>query len=94
MTDRWRSTRTEKPDTFICADVTAPSYTASLDAALALVEEKLPGWWYELSNCPPLPDATLTKWSIDNKPSVSAEARTPALAIIAAMFAALEASHD
>lgn len=95
---------------FICADVTAPSYTASLDAALALVKEKLPGWSWNISKIAGVPTRTIKdceariwlpsylaelpnakRWPVE---SSFTDAATPALAVLSALFAALEASHD
>jgi hypothetical protein len=37
----------------------SPEYTASLDAAVALVEKVLPGWWWQIGSCHVSDDARL-----------------------------------
>lgn len=73
-----------------------PDYTASIDAAIALVEEKLPGWSWRLMNVSHgtptgMPKCSL-KHPISSGRDVPGFARTPALAILTALFAALEAN--
>lgn len=81
---------------------TTPSYTASLDAALALVERVLPGWRRCLEEVEPgarwwagvkPPDDTTSGYRGDR----FAYAPTPALALCAALLRALqtqEPDHD
>lgn len=77
--------------------ILAPAYTASLDAAIALVEKMLPGWRWTVFG--PHPDFTerfahADLWKRD--PSVmitepvSEKAATPALALLLALFRAME----
>jgi hypothetical protein len=61
--------------------------TASLDAALALVERVLPGWWWMLRSGDGY-DAVLTPtWR--SQDGVVGEHKTPALALLSAMLRAL-----
>ena len=65
-------------------------YTASLDAALALLGRVLPGWVWEVSSGRSgLPWAVL---SGDGR-SAGGEAKTPALSILSAMLRALIAEN-
>lgn len=63
----------------------APRYTASLDAALALVEKKLPGWDWEVHN------NGLARLLSPEGNSIYANAPTPALALCLALLRALQA---
>lgn len=77
---------------FICADVTAPEYTASIDAALALVEKKLPGWAWKLDRAfgePPYIVAVVASRPIDVTAAHAGEAPTAPLAILSALLRAL-----
>jgi len=83
------------------AEKAVPAYTASLDAVLALVGEKLPGWHVnELHQRPdePLWWADLLVREIEGPPGdeptwrANAHAATPALALLSALLAALDAS--
>lgn len=76
-----------------------PSYTASIDAALALVERMLPGWFctiaiktlkYEVVGGP-WADLASPKWVAGTELDGYAEAAgaTPPLAILAALLSAL-----
>ena len=74
--------------------IIVPSYTSSLDAALALVERVLPGWlWMVASADPPnrLP-ARVELWTGDEE--VRASAATPALALLAALLKATPERSD
>jgi hypothetical protein len=68
-----------------------PPFSTSLDAALALVERVLPGWWPSVAQVGP------GKWSADiydpsDKRSLSpAHAPTPPLALVIALVRAKEA---
>lgn len=78
-----------------------PAYTTSLDAAVALVEQKLPGWYWKVRRWP---DAYAELWSghgeddaeffgsgfdaFGNPPA------TPALALCIALLKAIEAQED
>ncbi len=68
-----------------------PAYTASLDAALALVGEKLPEWWPELILRQS--DASAKVCAEGNR-AFYAKAPTPALAVLLALFRALPREHD
>lgn len=74
----------------------APFYTASLDAALALCERVLPGWTWDIgSECrfDGVMIYTAIVWSADCKrDSGEQTAKTPALALLAAMLKAMVAS--
>lgn len=66
------------------------AYTASLDAALALVERVLPGWHWEVGKEPDKP--LFSAWVVrDDGTASSGEtwAPTPALALLAALLTAL-----
>lgn len=83
-----------------------PAITASIDAALALVEQKLPGWVWQLSKIDgvpsraPLPDCEASVWI----PSVrtqklrveraNGQGATPPLAILSALLRALESQEQ
>lgn len=87
------------PDTHRLYAHHAPAFTASLDAALALCERVLPGWRWTLdseSNREGVPrgkpgaSVYIDQYDPD-APFHSAEAPTPALALLAAMLKALDA---
>ena len=73
----------------------AGRYTASIDAAVALVEKKLPGCALAIGTMkfiqPGVPWATI--WTTGGDPKWNADAKTPALALIAALLKALIASE-
>jgi len=73
------------------SDECAAHYTTSLDAALALVDEVLPGWSWDLSGGTPshgvLPYATLNGSNID--PTIQAEHKSPVIALLIALLRAL-----
>lgn len=62
----------------------APRYTTSLDAAIALVERLLPGWWWEI-------DAAGNATVFKAPRYVVEHAATPALALCLAALKAMEA---
>lgn len=70
-----------------------PALTGSLDAALALVEEKLPGWFWKMGQNPRTPE-TERYWFEVQCPARDvyreAAAPTPALAVLIALLRALE----
>ena len=77
--------------------ITVPSFTASIDAALSLVAEKLPGWDWMLGNRDgehpqewPWASLTLPGWEGDEESQFLEHASTPPLAILTALFTALE----
>ncbi len=76
----------------------ADSYTSSIDAALAWVERVLPGWGWTVSNADdvkPCPKAWVWELSAENRAEhFSANAPTPALAIILAGLDALIAKES
>ncbi|WP_300379547.1 hypothetical protein [Henriciella sp.] len=82
------------------ASIGGPAYTQSLDAALALVEEKLPGW--AVANLAQQDDRTwwaeLRRGQLTSYTGVAAAmtAPTPALALLIALLTALTQgdSHD
>jgi hypothetical protein len=75
-------------------------YTASIDAALALVERKLPGWHWSVSNpfispptyhacvANPEDNGAIEPWNIEHETHEGAGANGP-LAILVALLAAL-----
>ena len=63
-----------------------PLATTSIDAALALVDKMLPGWFYRV--CPKYCELTHPKYRAKD---VDGHGATPALAILTALFTALEA---
>lgn len=71
----------------------APYYTASLDAIVALVERELPGWiWtiYSKAEGPhPTPRATVV--ATDYRTQIGCNGQTPALALCAAFCLAMAA---
>lgn len=77
-------------------DVSLPEYTASLDAALALVEEKLPGWEWRVmwngcqGNLAELTDNETAESSMENFSGLGA---TPALGLLLALIRALRESE-
>ena len=76
--------------------ITVPSYTASIDAALALVERMLPGCGVVIhaNNDSYMKDsAILHVPSYSSPPKCDGHGATPALAILTALFAALEAKE-
>lgn len=69
----------------------APRYTASLDAALALVERVRPGWQADLSITSENTCAGLSaKLNADFEPDFRARHLTPALALLAALLHSLD----
>jgi hypothetical protein len=66
------------------------AYTASIDAALALVERVLPGWSWSVgvNENHQFPQVVMARSHPTNK-VVTVEGATPALAILAALMAAL-----
>lgn len=78
--------------------VTVPDYTASLDAALALVERTLPSWMVSLllSREHGRHFASVRNGSIINPDKIegTGEATTPALALLAALLKALQAQPN
>jgi hypothetical protein len=68
-------------------------YTTSVDAALALIEAKLPGWGFSVTT------KAGWSWACVNEPDakveiVRGEAKTPALALCSALLAALIAKDE
>lgn len=76
----------------------APYYTASLDAALALVERVLPDWRWSLFSWSADPNGPFVACMACDEPvtmSVSSDGRrSPAVALILALLHALEANAD
>lgn len=71
----------------------APAYTTSLDAVLALIEEKLPGWHWSVSQqVGGYFRGNL--WNHDLKWEVYKLATSPARAMLAAFLRAHEEQHD
>ena len=75
-----------------------PRYTASLDAVLALIEEKLPGWghcyatgWDPDGNCGGFASPERT---VDLTKAVMGQAKAPARALLAAFLRAHKEQHD
>lgn len=73
-------------------DRTIPSYTSSIDAAVALVERVLPGAEWEVTNTGRRPGATVI--SYERRVREGAYASTPAIAICIALLRAKEARAD
>jgi hypothetical protein len=83
-----------------------PRVSASIDAALALVERNLPGWVWQLSKIDgvpsraPLPDCEARVWipSIRTRnlrvESANGQGATPPLAILSALLRALESQEQ
>lgn len=71
-----------------------PTYTASLDAALALCERVLPGWWWAVGRYGPdgLVSANVSRDG--KKHGADVMAPTPALALISATLRALIAAEE
>ncbi len=83
---------------------TLPPYTASLDSALALVEAKLPGWWWEVSHgvlsasghgpfWASLYFGNRGLWDEDGEPT-TIPGPTPPLALLLALCRALQAQAE
>lgn len=70
-----------------------PVYSASLDAALALVERVLPGWTWEGGRDPAKASWAYLYAKIDG-PTFSASAPTAALALLAALLRSLPPALD
>lgn len=68
-------------------------YTASLDAALALVERKLPGWTWRLDSPDTPSEPAFARLSGPERRSGVGWAKTPALALLAALLRALIAQE-
>lgn len=71
-----------------------PTYTSSLDAALALVERKLPGWGWQVhskSDSPHNDCFAFLGEDVADGPAYRAYAKTPALALCLALLRAVEA---
>jgi len=72
----------------------------SLDAAIALVEQKLPGWgieqisWSHDIGGPVIASVGNRGHGEAYRGFLSDDAATPALAVLSALFAALEPAHD
>jgi hypothetical protein len=69
-----------------------PRYTASLDAALALVDRVLPGWCKSAVDLRPEPCEGYV-WERGHVGNIQGKAPTPALAVLAAMLRALGDGH-
>lgn len=68
----------------------APFYTASLDAALALVERVRPGHWWSIEHVGGAPPAGFAKARIFTpEVAYSASGSTPALALLSALIRSL-----
>jgi len=75
--------------------INPPHFTTSLDAALALAERVLPGWWWSISSeriGEPEPRPFASGWLSDGETGElhTARAKTPALALCIAI---LKATH-
>jgi hypothetical protein len=70
----------------------ADPYTASLDAALALVDRVLPGWCKSAVDLRPEPCEGYV-WERGHVGNIQGKAPTPALAVLAAMLRALGDGH-
>lgn len=81
---------------------TVPAFTTSLDAALALIERKLPGWWWEVAHGTAHKGAGPYWASVYNNETLAATfdgtpdeapGKTPALALVAALLRALSSQE-
>jgi hypothetical protein len=75
--------------------VIPPAYTASVDAALALVERVLPGWEFALQVERPADGPAI--WRVEMGDPLrhwTSEAATPALALLASMLRAIEGGRS
>jgi len=66
--------------------VEIPAFTASLDASLALVGERLPDAWWTMGSRSPL----CNLWRGDNTCIGSGDGATPTISVLLALFRALE----
>jgi hypothetical protein len=64
-----------------------PTYTTSLDAALALAERVLPGWWFTVGK---LGQGFAVLTNIETAETYKGTAATPVLALCAAILKAVE----
>lgn len=73
-------------------DKSIPAYSASIDAAVALVERVLPGWTWTLDSG----SSTATLWEQDSAPEHLHQVRgaTPSLALCLAILRAKEDRDD
>lgn len=76
----------------------APPYTSSVDAVLALIEKKLPGWGWSVHRDDDYHLGPLFYWASVTKLEMApityrTRAPTPALALLLALLTALEANH-
>lgn len=75
-----------------------PDLLGSLDASLALVEERLPGWRVAINSDshrgPPWAAAVKPHGASWPAPTAMCMSWTPALAVLLALFKALEDQHD
>lgn len=73
--------------------IVVPAYTASLDAALALVERVLPGWVWSVGNLAS-GGGQAYLMRAQSAALIGGKASTPALALLAAMLKALMAQES
>ena len=97
----WRMTRRENPSDWLDLDEPSwpnsgvPPYTASIDAALALVDKMLPGWDWEVGRYHRLTfQAVLWERGYRDKTQILGHGASPALAIVTALFTAIEAKEE
>lgn len=74
------------------SDAEVPAYTASLDASLALVGEKLPGWTWRAGNLMGSGGPQMQAFCILGASKTEHYGATPALAVLLAIFRALKAN--
>ncbi|WMT85615.1 hypothetical protein NO932_11815 [Pelagibacterium sp. 26DY04] len=79
----------ENGGSFIAADITAPLYTASIDASKALVNRKFPNWQLNIHDYGMMAEASIGSWISEPR----SEAPTAPLAIIKALLKALIAQE-
>lgn len=72
----------------------APAYTTDLNAVLALIAEKLPGWWGSVEFGRRNVEAEILSPDNDPRPGAAAYAKSPARALLAAALLALNAKDD
>ena len=69
-----------------------PAYTLSIDAIVAIIERKLPGWHIQVERHPDFCDATL--WPSPDAPYWLTHAATMPMALCASFLRALQAQQE
>jgi len=76
------------------AEISVPAYTASLDNAVALIESRLPGWWWAVGHYGPHGKCTANVSRDGKKHGNDVVGATPALALLAALLRTLVAQQS